>query len=272
MTFHTIKDEIRILPLSIISLVIAGILGISSGSGLLFQNIYTPYVHGQLVPMLLGQDLLSFICVPILLFAIILTFRKSFIGPIIWVGILIYITYAYALLAFGAVYSNYFLFYIALMGLSLYSIFFIVQSIDFVVYREILDFGIFTKIRGIYLIIVGVSISIVWIIILLRTIIYQIPIIGINTVYVIDLTILLPAFVFTGLQQLRHITWSYYLASVFMVKAVTLGLSILLEDLYSIQSGWQINIGLCIIFGVFTFIGAIIFLMDVNNGRKYCKT
>jgi len=57
-------------PLSMVNIFIAVLLLIASGSGLIFSSIYDTYVKGQTVPMLLGQDLLSLISTPILLFAI----------------------------------------------------------------------------------------------------------------------------------------------------------------------------------------------------------
>jgi hypothetical protein len=258
-------DQNLLSLLSTVSILIAALLVIASGSGLLINSIYATYVKGQTIHMLLGQDLLSLICLPILLFAIFLTWRKAIIGPVIWTGILLYIAYAYALLAFGAVYNYLFLIYIALIGLSIYSLIILIVNINYRLYRDKLDAIVSVKVKGIYLIAIGTIISSVWVLLLIRTIITSEPIVGINTVYVLDLTLLLPAFIIIGIQQLRHITWSFYLAGVLLVKAVTLGLSIMLGDIISMYSGLQINIGLFGMFSLFTIFGGVLLYTDVQK-------
>jgi hypothetical protein len=255
-------------PLSMIGVFIAVLLAIAAGSGLFFSGIYDPYVKGQMFPMLLGQDTVSLLSIPILLNAIFLTRRKAVFGPVLWSGILLYVTYAYALLAFGAVYTCWFLLYIALMGLSVYSTIFLASTIDLEIYREKLAASGSVKAKGIYLISLGTVVGIVWILILLRTMIASQPIVGINTVYVLDLTILLPACILVGIQQLRHMAWSYFLAEVLLVKAVTLGLAIILGNLFAIASGWPVNIGLFGMFALFTVMAGGFLFMDIRTLRK----
>jgi hypothetical protein len=254
--------------LSMIGVFIAVLLTIAAGTGLLYSWIYDPFVKGQIVPMLLGQDLLSLLSVPVLIGAVFLTRRKVMMGPVIWTGILLYITYAYALLAFGAVYTSLFLLYIALMGLSIYSMIILVSTIDDEMYQDRLAAMGSVKAKGIYLISLGTVVGIVWILILLRTMITSQPIIGINTVYVLDLTILLPAFILVGIRQLRRIAWRYFLAEVLFVKAVTLGLAIILGNLFSIASGWPVNIGLFGLFGLFTILAGGLLFMDFHKLSK----
>jgi hypothetical protein len=262
------KENTIPTPLLVLGIFIALLLAVASGGGLLFKNMYDPFISGPLLSMVSGQDLLSLFCVPVLLSAIYSAWRKSILGSMVWTGILIYVIYAYSLLAFGAVYTYLYFLYIALIGLSAYSIIYSIQSIDFGVYQNILDSEWSRKGKGSYFIVTGTVISLVWLIILFRTIFTKVPIIGISTVYVLDLTLLLPAFIITGIQLLRRSIWSYYAAGVLLVKAVTLGMSIILGNIVAVMNGWHIIIGLCFMFSLFTVIGGILLYADIRKLRK----
>jgi hypothetical protein len=73
----------------------------------------------------LGNDLVNlFLFTPLLIIALILLKRGTDKGKLFWLGVQALITYDYIYYPLGVVYNNYFLLYVSILGVSLYSFIF----------------------------------------------------------------------------------------------------------------------------------------------------
>ena len=229
-------------------------------ASLLLQNAYTGYVPPRLIPAATGQDIITLFISPILL--LLIKYRKKDHSPAIIIGILIYSIYVYSLYAFAALYNYYFLFYITIIGLSFYSIIVIYWSIDKEYVLKKSENKMINVLTGSYLISVGIIIALLWIYFILRAVISHIPVPGINSVYVLDLTIILPAFIISGIQLLQRKYQSYINIEIMLVFIIILGISILSGFILSFMQGFAIGIGQCVMFTLFTVIGLLLYKLN----------
>jgi hypothetical protein len=100
---------------------IIGLLAIASGVGIFFKGFYRDTTYYSV--MAVGQDFFSFIVVvPTLAIAALMAHRASLRALFLWLGIVIYLTYTYAIAAFDNQFNALFLVYVALFGCSLYAL------------------------------------------------------------------------------------------------------------------------------------------------------
>ena len=101
---------------------VAILTAIAAGSELLVDDVFrgdAPYFVAQAV----GQDFVTLaVALPSLVVAAILAGRGSRRGRLIWLGVLTYLVYTYAIYAFATRFNSLFLVYVALLGCSLYAL------------------------------------------------------------------------------------------------------------------------------------------------------
>jgi hypothetical protein len=134
-----------------LSLVVAGLALVASGLALFWQDGPRPipfrtvrgdtvqlYGHGLYQYDTLffgagnrGTDVVTlFVAVPLLLVCLVLYRRGSLRGRLLLIGILTYVLYVYASLAFGTAYNALFLVYVAVFSASLFALLLTFTSID----------------------------------------------------------------------------------------------------------------------------------------------
>jgi len=100
---------------------IALLLVVAAGGELVFDVFRgdSPYLVAQAV----GQDLVTLaVALPTLLAGAALAGRGSDRARLLWLGVLVYLVYTYAIYAFHVRFNSLFLVYVALLGLSLYAL------------------------------------------------------------------------------------------------------------------------------------------------------
>jgi hypothetical protein len=252
-------------PYFILSALTAFLLLLASGSSFVLKDIYVPFVPAHLIPEAYGQDLLSLLAVPVLILSLVAAWRNSLRGLILLAGILLYVAYAYALYAFGALYNGFFFVYIALVGLPIYAFIGIVTHIPIEAFRSQLKANFPEKLVSLYLMSVAVLVTAVWINFLLRAIATQTLSEGINTVFVLDLALLLPAFMLSAIQLWRRRPLGYLLSGILLVKAVTLGLSIVLGKIVAYVQLGIFSVGRVGLFGILTLVGIVVLVVYLRN-------
>src|SRR5512141_1421404 len=104
-----------------LTISIALLLFIASGCGLFISGLY----HDNLlfITQARCQDMISLIVVvPILILAAILAKYGSVRAQLVWLGVLVYLTYTYAVAAFDVRFNPLFLVYVGFLGCSLYGL------------------------------------------------------------------------------------------------------------------------------------------------------
>ena len=128
-----VRASNRKIPFILSGLAAFLTLGVA-GYSLLNLSVYRPSTPDTLIPGAASQDLVSFLAALGLLLCIGFIRRGRQIAWLIWVGLLGYLFYAYALYSFEGVYNQLYLFYIAIVGLVLYAliIFFMSADLNFI--------------------------------------------------------------------------------------------------------------------------------------------
>ena len=93
-----------------------------------------------------------------------------------------------------------------------------------------------------------------------------------NPIHVLDLGLVIPAAVLTGVLLARRRPWGFVLGAYFLVKFTTLGLAIMSMGVFMVADGQPLSVPLVVVFAVWTVVSAVLawrFLSSVGAlGRQ----
>src|SRR5688572_21026238 len=126
---HNTMLQARHKIIYILSILIIILAVFTSAGGLFIKNIYRDDI--LIKTGWIGNDIITLtVIVPIFITILILVAKGSQKAELIWMGLLSYIFYNYAFYLFGAAFNKFFLVYVALFTMSLYSLFIGFYNID----------------------------------------------------------------------------------------------------------------------------------------------
>lgn len=217
----------RVLPLALATLAGLLVLGLAL-AGLTYPDLYRPVTPDRLLPGTMSQDAISLAAaLGLLALARPLARGASARLWLVWLGLLGYLAYAYGLYAFETLVNPLFLGYVAAFGLSLWAVFTFFARADLarVAARDAprrLTAGLFLLLA---LLFAGL-----WLSILVPAMIARVPP-DAATIFVFDFALVLPALTVAAILMWRGARWGDILALPLLIKAATLGLSVLLGTL-----------------------------------------
>ena len=257
----TVHGEVRawqtISTVAIIALAVAG-----TTLGLFYEGLYTdPEI---LLHQAYGQDTVTLLAVvPLLAIGLGLARRGSLRGYILWLGGLGYMAYTYAVYAVITQFNEFFLGYVALFGLSSFTLAAGVLEIDPDVVKERLEERL--PVKAVVGFFVGMStlISLLWLSEILPATLADEPPPSIegtgvpaNVVHVLDLGVLIPAMFVTGYWLYNGRPWGYVLSGVFFVKLTSIGVAVLTMIVWMHFEGYSVRIAEILIFTILTVLNA----------------
>lgn len=233
-----------------------------AGVGLFWQDGGSPFtfttLHGTTVeiygqglyrndsafkaPILRGTDAVTlFVCVPVLLIAVLLYRRGSLRGGLLLTSMLAYFLYNSASLAFGAAYNNLLLAYIACFSASLFSFVIAFSSIDLKTLAARTSARFPHKGIAIFLFFAGLSL-IVWLLDIISGLAAGTvpPNLGPYTTeatYTIDLGIILPIAYLAGILVWRRNPLGTLLASILIIVNISIGLVVASQSIMQALDG-----------------------------------
>jgi hypothetical protein len=236
------------------SLLLAAPLTAATLYGLLVEHAYrTP---ADIAAQGRGQDLLTLLTVPVLLWAAGRARARSLRAHLLWVGLMLYYVYSYLMYALATPYNDAFLAYLAVLAMSGYGLLNGLIRID--VHRVRPAFGWLPR-RGLggYLLAVGAGFAVLELAPIVAALPGKVPAGGFapgmpNPVYVLDLTLFLPLCITTALLLWRDHPASPVLAAMVLTKKATLGLAILLMIVFQHADGIPVNLVMTVVFAVIT--------------------
>jgi hypothetical protein len=218
----------------------------------------------DLVTLLLG--------LPLLAVSFWLSQRGSLRGRLMLTGTLGFILYTYITMCFGAAYNRLFLVYVALFSLSLFA--FIISMMTFDLKSLPAQFSHKLPRRGIaaLLFFAAAFLSLAWLGRIAPTLFQdQIPTLENTTsmfIQAMDLGIIVPLCVLGGFLLLRRSAWGYLLASVGMMKFLTLGIAVSLMGLNMARVGVPVSaveLGVFPSMALINVVMTIVLLRNVNE-------
>jgi hypothetical protein len=213
----------QILTLSALSSVAAVI---ASSATLLNTDIYTGVLPPELFLGSVGFDVMSLIVGATLLFCLAGIKAGHDRWWLVWTGLQGYLLYAYALYAFGLVFTPLYLLYLAIVGMSAFSLALFWRSVNPRVLMHVQMSNAPRRTMGTALLTVSSVFSVVWIVALAEAIAQALEMPA-ATVIVLDLAFTLPLMAVVGVLLLQKKPMGYLLApgAFGLSAAITLGVA-----------------------------------------------
>lgn len=220
-----------------------------------------------------GNDLVTLaVGLPLLAVSTWLAFRGSLRGQLLLTGTLGFFLYTYMSMAMLTSYNALFLVYVALFTLSLYAFILSMLSFDL---RELPDrFSDQLPRRWIaaLLIFVGGFLLIAWLGRIVPPLLSgEIPALENTTTLVIqamDLSLVAPLAILSAILLLKDNVWGYLLASVALMKGITMGLAVSSMAINMALHGVPEKLGIMIPFLVITALNVIMGLLVLKNVKR----
>ncbi|CAG0952163.1 hypothetical protein ANRL4_00142 [Anaerolineae bacterium] len=224
-----------------------------NGHGLYYYDTVSMAAQQQ------GNDIITlFVGLPILVLATWLAFRGSLRGRLLLTGTIGYLLYTYMSMAMLTSFNTLFLVYVVLFALGLYAFILCMMSFDLKTlpqhYSEHLPRGWIAAL----LFVVGGFLALAWLGRVMTPILQNhTPILENTTTFVIqamDLVLIVPLAILSGILLLRRSAWGYLLASVFVLKAIALGLAVSAMSINMTLAGTPDSLAIMIPFLVITIL------------------
>jgi hypothetical protein len=236
----------------IASALIAVLAIISAGSGLLTDVYKNDTKSGAAQER--GNDLVNLVlCVPLLLVSAFFAAKGSLRGRLVWTGTVFFFLYTYASQSFLTAYNPLFIVYVAAFSLSLYTFAASVLTLDARQIRESFR-NAPVKVTAGFMFLLGIALVFMWFggIILPSLMAGQRPeALETYTTLVIqalDLGVIAPMAFITGYLLLKRDAWGYALASLVLIKGITLGTGVVSMGLFQMRDGIEVPLPMLAIF------------------------
>lgn len=157
-----------------------------------------------------GGDLVTLVvAVPLLVGSLILVRRGSARARVVWTAMLVYVLYDFGYYVFGASFNDAFAIHIALLSLGIYGLACALPQLDVVGTGERLRNDAVARWVGVVLVVVGAGQGALWLFLLVRYVatgelLHDIPVAGQHLVFAMDLAVLMPALVVSGVLLFRR--------------------------------------------------------------------
>ncbi|MFN7035364.1 MAG: hypothetical protein ACK4SN_03275 [Bellilinea sp.] len=214
-----------------------------------------------------------FLALPLLAVSFRLTQKGSLRGRLLLTGTLGFILYTYITMCFGAAYNPFFLIYVALFSLSLFAFVLSMMSFDVDSLPARFSQNLPRKWIAGLLLFAAAFLSLAWLGRIAQTFTADtVPQLENTTsmfIQAMDLGIVVPVCVLSAVLLLRRSPWGYLLASVGLVKFLTLGTAVSLMGLNMARVGVPISAVELIVFSSMALAGIATTFILLKNVVDY---
>jgi hypothetical protein len=184
-----------------------------------------------------GELITLFVAVPLLAGASIAVRRGTIRAQALWIGMLLYAAYNYAYAVFGSTFNDAFLVHIGAFSASVFALACALPALDYARIAE--DFRASGAARGVgvFLILVGVGQGLLWLVILVRNaitgeVLHDIPVSGQHLVFALDLALLVPSLILSGVLLYRHRPFGILFGTAMAVMGAVYQLNLMFAGVY----------------------------------------
>jgi hypothetical protein len=212
-------------------------------------SFYAQAIAQDIVTLLLG--------VPLLIISLLMSKKGSMRGRVLLTGTLAYFLYTYASYSFLSAFNEVYLFYVAIFSLSLFAVILSFMSIPVDELAGHIQAGYPRKGLGIFCLSVGIVIALMWLARIVPATLQESAPVGLEAastlvIQSLDLGLVVPLGILSGVLLLRKQNWGYLLGTVFLFKGTTLVIAVFVMAVNMMRmnvSGSFIEMG---VFGVIT--------------------
>jgi len=221
-----------------------------------------------------GNDLITLVVgLPLLVISTWLAFRGSLRGRLLLTGTLGFFLYTYMSMSMLAAFNTLFLIYVILFGMSLYAFILSMLSFDLMDLPTHFLESLPRKWLAGFMFVTGGFLTIAWLARIIQPLLQNTPPSLENTttmvIQAMDLALIVPLAVLSGILLLRSSAWGYLLSSVFILKAITLGLGVSAMGINMTLQGVPDGLAFLVPFLMLTIINlvmAVTLLKSIDNG------
>ncbi|MEW5871028.1 MAG: hypothetical protein AB1894_17270 [Chloroflexota bacterium] len=247
-----------------LTVLILALTLVAAGAGVLLPGFYQGVVDPRYLSGTITADLVSLACLPLLVVCLLNARRGSLTARLVWISLLAYLGYAYAVYAFDRLYTSLFLVYVALFSLCVFAGAAVLAQIDIAQAAQRLEGMRLRRATAVFLAFTGLILYAIE----LPTILGRIPggvQAGGTPFMVLDMALVAPIAALTGAWLWQRRPWGAVLTGVFLIKAITLMSSFLIADYYDWFTGKSIDhsatlaftfVYLCVYFFLWNYLAA----------------
>jgi hypothetical protein len=243
------------------SVLVSVLVTLTSLCGILFPGTYSREVPSWTIQAI-GQDYTNLAVVVLLLVSTFFVMRRSLRGYLVWLGAWLYLAYAFMIYAFALHFQFLFLAYLAILGLSGYTLAGGLMAVDRDIPVQVLRKNPHMRLAGFLLFAIGILFSVMWLSEIIPNILAgTIPVslvemkLPVNPVHVLDLAFMLPGMIITAILLWHDDAAGFLIAVPLLVFSVTMGLGIIVMMVLSAISHQPYSIPAVIIVGAIMVMG-----------------
>lgn len=199
--------------------------------GVFNPDIYSKVVRSDIMLGVFGQDLMTIVASVIILLLAIRIKKEDSKKQIVILGILGYLFYAYGIYVIERVYNMLYYLYLAIFGLSFWSVAYGVVKIRAEVLQKVQLPGLMRNVSAGFSLLVALVFNILWIIQLLPLVQAGEKIEFLYSVYILDLCFIMPAFVIIGIMAVKKAGLGLLLIPAMFILGFTLIFSLAVSEL-----------------------------------------
>jgi hypothetical protein len=218
------------LTLAVLALSLVASLG-----GIFLDDLYQD--NDLIKTAWLANDIVTLVISPVLVLSLALQKRGDERGLLLWMGLMLYMFYNYAFYLFGAKFNSFFLIYVALFSLSVYSIVIGLLSVNIHAIDENRHRNKRKVIIGLFLFLLAIPLTIVEIKECISSIISgrtpEVP----TLIFALDLSTVVPTTILAAILLWKNQPWGNVVGMMVLVKAFAYGLVLVTGSLLINSSG-----------------------------------
>lgn len=270
--------------------IIAVLTLVAAGAGLFYQTPGEPYTLTNFrgeeitinarglyywdtvssVAQMQANDLVTLMLgLPLLLLSFGLGLRGSLRGRLLLTGTLGFILYTYITMSFGAAYNKLFLVYVAIFSLSLFAFILSMMSFDLETLPAHFSAKLPRKWIAGLLFFAAVFLLVAWLGRIAPTVLQDRPPLleNVTTMFIqaMDLGLIVPLCLLAGILLLRKDPWGYLLASVSLLKFLTMGIAVALMGLNMARVGVPDSTPMMVIFSALALVNLVMVVLLLKN-------
>jgi hypothetical protein len=250
------------------------LLAVATGCGLLIQGLY--HDTAGFAAQAIGQDFISLtVTFPALIISAILTGRGSGRARLVWLGILTYIVYTYAIAAFNVRFNQMFLVYVALLGFSIYTLIFGIVYTDLAKIKALFEEKTPVKTVSTFLAVLAMLFYFLWLRELVPSLIKgtvpkSITDSGLptNAVHVLDMAWMLPVMLMTAVWLRQKQPVGYTLAGILLTFIFIMGLALISMTAFMKRLNQPVEMEIIAFFGMMSTASLFVLIWYLKNCNR----
>jgi hypothetical protein len=224
----------------ILSITIALIQLVGSAIALIIEDFYQNTISSVPSSAIKSLDVVTMLAAAALLVSVFLAKNGSVRAFMVWPGLLFYVLYSNAILAFDGIYTGLFFIYVALLSLSTFTLGSMLLNLDTSQIRRSISGHMPVKAISIFFGVLVFIVVPIWLKLMIPAITSgQDPFS--NAIFVIEMAYIMPAIVYTIILLSKHRTWGSIMAGILLIKVTSMGLIVTVGEAILILDHAAIN-------------------------------